>query len=146
MSNQEHYEKLIEAHNELYADIYSVVETMCNFKGFSAPDEDLEDCNVYVGSSGITVEWEEYYGGCGGGTEGRSVNFPTKYLWDSEWEREERQRRLEANLKAIADRKAKEQKAKQQAKLREYKQYLELREKFGDIDPLAEIEDNSETV
>ena len=145
MSNQYHYELLIKAHEELYEDIYSVVETMCELDG-SRPPYDLEECEVYINQSRIQVEWEEYHGGCGSYTEGHSVEFPTSYLWTSEWEHEERQRRLEANLKAIAERKQKEEVQRRKEEAAAYEQYVELHARFGDVELNLKKEDNKGTV
>jgi len=145
MNNQQkHFENLIDAHTELYEAIYEVVSRMCELGNYSKPRYDLRDCKITVSDIAnrkITVEWEEW----SGEWQGRTITFPIEYLWENEWERKEQQKRLEANLKAIADRKAKEEKAKRETDLRDYQQYLNLRERFGDVDPFAKTNDNIKT-
>ena len=60
-----------------------------------------------------------------------SYSIPVSYLWDVDWDEKLRKQMLEENLAAVKAKQERDAKAKKEQEERDYKKFLELKEKFN---------------
>jgi len=92
-----------------------------------------DDCEISIGKENVEISWMNWSKCSGPETE--FINFPVKYLYEKgDWDERVREKRVAKQIEA-ARKKAEQVKQNKMAKeARDYKTYLALKEKFGQVD------------
>lgn len=126
----ENYEEIkdkLKAYEELQDYIKEIAEQYFYIKNGVEIDRILS-----VELCGDTVDVEgEMFSRCGCcSDEYQYFEFPKAYLWDPDWANKFRERLREENLEALKKKQMEDERRQLEAEEAEYKQYLNLKEKF----------------
>ncbi len=122
-------EKLLEAHSELFNEVCSVARLVYNMK--YSDDRVFDDDEVTFYGLYVEVNWETSSCGCCS-PDHHCFDFPIEYLFNDDWKDDLRQKAGDKKKEEEAKQLKIEQEEANDKIENEHKQYLKLKEQFGE--------------
>lgn len=126
INNIEDVEKIIEQFEELQMIAVPVAQELAKLENEPGQISD-EDINIEDGL--LYATWETY---CCGSSDYHSVRIPLEYIFDEDWLKEAKAKKLQKNLEAVKKRQEEDAKKERLAKAQRYEKYLDLRKEFDE--------------
>lgn len=128
MKNENEVRDILNAYGKLESECFSIAQAIVEgfeAKGYWAGDSH-EVFEIYDGK--VSITWQTHTGY--GGYEDRGITFPLSYLWTSDWQAIERQKREAKKEAARSEKEAKEREQEEKRERQERATYEHLRSKF----------------
>ncbi len=120
-------EKILEQVEELQERAAKIATQLIDIEHQVKYHVDADEITVESGK--LYARWETY---CCGDSDSHEMAIPLEYLFDEEWQRDAEERIQQRRAEEDEARRIRDAKAKLAAVERERKQYLKLKEKFGE--------------